>query len=93
MKTKRKIEIFSAGCPLCTNTIDMVKDNSCSSCEVEVIDMMKLEGANQAKKYGVQTVPAVAFDGKLADCCGENGPDIAILKKAGLGKPLENAIT
>ena len=93
METKRKIEIFSAGCPLCTDTIDMVKDNSCSSCDVEVVDMMKPEGASQAKKYGVKTVPAVVIDGHLADCCGKNGPDIAILKKAGLGKPLENAIT
>jgi glutaredoxin len=86
METKRKIEIFSAGCKLCTDAINKVKDNSCSSCNVEVLDMMKPEVANRAKKLGVKTVPAVAIDGKLADCCVGSGPNISTLKKAGLGK-------
>ena len=87
MNVKRKIEIFSAGCELCKDTINTVKDNSCPSCDVEVLDMMKPEVANRAKKLGVETVPAIAIDGKLAECCAGSGPDISTLKKAGLGKP------
>ncbi len=87
METKRKIEIFSAGCKLCTDLINTVKDNSCPSCGVDVLNMMEPEVANRAKKLGVKTVPAVVIDGKLADCCKGFGPNISILKKAGLGKP------
>lgn len=86
MNAKCKIEIFSAGCELCTDVINTVKDNSCSSCDVEVLNMIKPEVANRAKKLGVKTVPAVVIDGKLADCCSGRGPNISILK-AGLGKP------
>lgn len=86
MNTKRKIEIFSAGCQLCTDAINTVKDNSCSSCDVEVLDMMRPEVADRAKKMGVKTVPAVTIDGKLAECCTGSGPNISTLKKAGLGK-------
>ena len=50
MKAKRKIEIFSAGCELCTDAIDMVKQNACPSCNVDVLDIMNPEVANQAKK-------------------------------------------
>jgi glutaredoxin 3 len=36
----------------------------------------------------VRSVPAVAVDGKLADCCAGQGIDEKILQDAGLGKPL-----
>ena len=85
MNAKRKIEIFSAGCELCEDVVKKVQDNSCSSCDVEVLDMMKPAVVNRAKKLGVKTVPAVAIDDKLAECCTSSGPNISILKKAGLG--------
>jgi glutaredoxin 3 len=86
MNTKRKIEIFSAGCQLCTDAIKKIKDNSCSSYDVEVLDMMRPEVADRAKKLGVKTVPSVTINGKLAECCTGSGPNISTLKKAGLGK-------
>jgi len=88
MNPKRKIEIFSAGCPLCRETIEMVKRNACQNCEVTVLDMSDAAVANHAKSLGVGSVPAVAIDGKLADCCAGRGPDEATLKAAGLGQPL-----
>lgn len=39
MTSKRKIEIFSAGCPVCQETIDMVNRIACPSCEVSILDM------------------------------------------------------
>lgn len=88
MTAKRKIEVFSAGCPVCRETIEMVKGNACESCEVSVLDMNDTDVAERAKQLGVRSVPAVIIDGKLADCCAGRGPDEAALKAAGLGQPL-----
>lgn len=88
MTQKRKVEIFSAGCAACEDTIVLVKDLACSSCEVEVLDMKRADVAARAKALGVRSVPAVAIDGKLADCCAGRGPQADTLKAAGLGQPL-----
>jgi glutaredoxin 3 len=88
MTAKRKIEIFSAGCSVCKETIEMVKGNACQSCEVTVLDMNDSDVADRAKALGVSSVPAVVIDGKLAGCCTGRGPDEATLKAAGLGQPL-----
>lgn len=88
MTAKRKIEVFSAGCSVCRETIEMVKRNACESCEVTILDMNDTSIAGRAKQLGVQSVPAVVIDGKLAGCCAGRGPDEATLKAAGLGQPL-----
>lgn len=87
MSTNRKIEVFSAGCPVCEDTIELVNRVACSSCEVSVLDMNLAEVAKRAKDLGVRSVPAVAIDGKLADCCAGRGPNEATLRAAGLGQP------
>ena len=87
--TKRKIEIFTAGCPTCDETVSKVKAISCPSCEVVTLDMHDASVAQRAKDLGVQSVPAVAIDGKLADCCAGRGPDEATLRAAGVGQPIE----
>jgi len=86
--TTRKIEIFSAGCPLCTETEEMVRKLSCSSCEVSVIDMHDLLGASRARDLVVRSIPAVAVNGKLADCCARRGTNEATLRAAGIGQSL-----
>lgn len=88
MNAKRKIEVFSAGCPACDETLNLVKGIACPSCEVTVLDMKDPEVAERAKSLGVRSVPAVAIDGKLAACCAKGGPDEATLRAAGLGRPL-----
>jgi hypothetical protein len=88
MNAKRKIEVFSAGCSVCDDTIAMVRRLACSSCEIEVLDMHDAQIAAKAKQYGVRTVPAVAVDGQLAGCCARSGPDEASLRAAGIGVPL-----
>lgn len=85
---KRKLEIFSAGCPVCEQTIQMVTAIACPSCEVEVLDMRRDDIAARARQYGVRSVPAVVIDGKLADCCAGRGVDEATLRAAGVGMPL-----
>ncbi len=88
MNAKRKIEVFSAGCPVCEEAIAMVQRNACQFCEVSVLDMKDPVVADRAKTLGIRSVPAVVIDGKLADCCEGRGPDEATLKAAGLGQPL-----
>ena len=34
MKTKRKVEVLRAGCPVCDEAIEMVKRIYCQYCEV-----------------------------------------------------------
>jgi glutaredoxin len=85
---KRKIEIFSAGCSVCDETVQLVNSMACSSCDVQVLDMRQADVAARAKVYGVKSVPAVVIDGKLSDCCSNRGIDAKTLKAAGLGMPL-----
>lgn len=81
----RRIEVFSAGCAACEETIQLVRSLACSSCEIEVHDMHKPEVAAKAKGYGVNSVPAVVINGKLAGCCSGRGVNAATLLREGLG--------
>ena len=87
MTAKRKIEVFSAGCPACESTIRLVQRIACTSCEVSVLDMSKPAVASRARSLGIRSVPAVVINGKLADCCAGRGPQEAVLRAAGLGQP------
>lgn len=86
MTDKRQIEIFSAGCPVCQETIELVNDMACPSCEITIHDMNDLAAAARAKELGVGSVPAVAVNGALASCCAERGVDEEALRTAGVGQ-------
>jgi glutaredoxin len=88
MNATRQIEIFSAGCPACEETIQLVNRAACPSCNVTILDMRDSQVANRAKSLGIRSVPAVVIDGTLADCCAGRGPDEQTLRAAGLGQPL-----
>jgi glutaredoxin 3 len=88
MATKRTIEIFSAGCPACQETVELVNRMACPSCEVTVLDMHTPEVARRAKSLGIRSLPAVVMNGALADCCTGRGVDEAILRAAGVGQAL-----
>ena len=88
MAQKRRIEVFSAGCSVCTDGIALVQRLACDACEVIIRDMTDPEVISEAYRLGVRSVPAVAIDGRLAGCCAERGLDEAALRAAGLGQPL-----
>lgn len=88
MGNKRNIEIFSANCPACVETIELVNRMACSSCEIKVLDMNEPAVAERAKSLGIRSVPSVVIDGKLADCCAGRGPDEKTLRDAGIGQQL-----
>ena len=87
---KRLVEVFTAGCPICEDAVKEIKVLACPNCEVTVYDLNKRcdtnECVDKAKQYGIKSVPAVAIDGKLVDCCNNRGIDIEALKRAGLGQ-------
>jgi glutaredoxin 3 len=86
----RTVEVFSAGCAVCTDTIAMVQRAACPSCEVTVLDMRDPAVARRAQALGIRSVPAVVIDGQLVDCCAGRGPDEATLRAAGLGQPIND---
>lgn len=85
MSEKRKIEVFSAGCPACEEAIALVNRVACPSCEVEVLDMRDRAVADRAKGYDVRRVPAVVVNGVLAECCNDEGVTETALRSAGVG--------
>ncbi len=88
MTKKRTIEVFSAGCPACDEAVKLVQSLACPSCDVQVLDMRADKAAQaKARQYGVQRVPAVAVNGKLAGCCTGSGIDATVLRGLGVGSP------
>ncbi len=84
--TKRTIEVFTAGCPCCEDTVKLVQSLVCPSCDLQILDMRSDKAAQaKAKQYGVKRVPAVAVDGKLADCCQQGPVDANTLRSLGVG--------
>jgi glutaredoxin len=86
MATKQKIEIFSSGCPLCDEAIDLVRREAGPEAEIIVHNMSDARGFGRATALGVRSVPAVAIDGKLVSCCAHSGVDAQMLRDAGLGR-------
>jgi hypothetical protein len=87
MPASRKIQVFSAGCAVCEDTISLINRLACPSCEVEILDMRDVAVAKKAKSYGVESIPAVVIDGKLAECCVGRAPREESLRAAGIGNP------
>ena len=81
---KRKIEIFIAGCPLCDETVAMVKRIAGASDDVEVLSMFTPGVADKAREYGAARVPVIVINGRLADCCSSRDCDEETLCAAGL---------
>jgi glutaredoxin 3 len=79
---KHKIEIFSAGCATCKDTIEKVRKLAGPEHEVHVHDMQQHDVASRATQHGIRSVPAVVIDGKLAGCCAGRGVDEHVLREA-----------
>lgn len=88
---KRLIEVFSAGCHACEETIKMVRQFACDSCDVKILDMKDREVATLATNLGIRSVPTVMItSSKLAACCATGpGPDEATLRRLGVGQPTQ----
>jgi glutaredoxin len=82
---KRTVEVFTAGCPVCDDTVKLVQSIACPSCDVQVLNLLTDAAAQaKARTYGVKRVPAVVVNGQLAECC-QAGVDAEVLRALGVG--------
>ena len=74
-----KFEIFSAGCELCQQAIETVRQNTCENCEIIEYDLQSpLSGEIKEKltKYDVMVVPTIIVDEKDKYTGNLNSEDI-----------------
>ena len=87
---KRKVEVFTSGCPICEPVVELVHKEACPSCEVIIYDLNKGSDANigrqKAEEYGVTRVPSVVVDSKLLECCKTGIVSKQVLRDAGIGQ-------
>lgn len=88
---KRIVEVFTAGCSLCDEAVKLVRELACTNCKVQVYDLREgcttNECREKANQYGINRVPAVVVDGKLAECCSNQQPvSREALVAAGIGQ-------
>ena len=82
-RRRKKIEIYSAGCPVCRKAERWIRRIVGAKHDVEVLDMHQDHVARQAARRGIRSVPGVVVDGHLTECCtGSRGVDAAILRLA-----------
>ena len=62
----KKIEVFTADCPLCRETLELIKKEACRECEIIERRCSGDECCELAKDYGIKAVPTVVVDGKIA---------------------------
>ena len=85
MMNKRQVEIFTANCPLCDETVKLVNELACSSCQVSVYDLSEPADLAKAEQYGINGVPAIAINGRLM-LTGK--PNTDQLQAIGIGQPV-----
>ncbi|HEY3013211.1 MAG TPA: thioredoxin family protein [Gemmatimonadales bacterium] len=85
---KRTVEVFTAGCSVCDEALEVVRAAVCESCDLQVHDMRTKPAQTKARRYGVKRVPAVVVNGRLADCCQQGAVDLRTLQGLGVGQRL-----
>lgn len=64
------IEVFTAGCHLCNETLEIVQKAKCEECTVTEYNIReKCESEiclKKADKCGIKAVPTIVVDGKIA---------------------------
>ena len=81
----RTVEVFTAGCGVCNDLVNLVHSVACSSCDVTVLNMQDPSVADRARSMGIQSVPAVAVNGTLVERNAQGGYDEAALRSVGIG--------
>lgn len=61
----RKIEVFTADCPLCKETLRLIKQEACPECEIIEQRCSGKECCEPAKGYGIKAVPTIVVDGEV----------------------------
>ena len=63
---KGRIEVFTAGCPLCDDTLALIRQ-AVAACGFEVIERRctDKDRCTEALQFGVRTMPSVMVDGEI----------------------------
>jgi len=89
MAAKRRVEVFTARCPVCEPAVELVNKLACQSCEVIIYDLLEGRITNECReklnRYGITRLPAVAVNGNLLDCCKIGEVTESELRQAGVG--------
>ncbi len=89
---KRRVEIFTAGCPVCTPVVEMVKEVAGESCEIITYNLIddfdNQDVMDKLANYGVKRIPAIAVNGQLLSCCIDNEISRQELIDAGVGQSI-----
>lgn len=89
MTTKRKIEIFSAGCPACSETISLVDTIACPSCDITVPCSTCATQVLPDERRASEFVPSppLPSTGSSRSAALVGGRNETTLRDAGLGQP------
>lgn len=69
-----RIDVYTAGCPLCEDAVGIARTTAGDTHEVVVHDLRTDESAlSRAREAGVASVPAVSVDGQVLACCRSGG--------------------
>jgi thiol-disulfide isomerase/thioredoxin len=88
MTEKRRVEVFTAGCPVCQGVVEIVNELACPNCDVTIYKLNRDEGVDEAKAYAVTALPSIVVNGELLECCKRGPITKEDLKAAGIGQPL-----
>lgn len=76
---RHTIEVYTSGCPICKETIEIVRKAKCPECTLTEYNILeKIEYLEKARKLGIKAVPSIIVDGKLAI---EGKPTVQSVKK------------
>lgn len=77
-----EIEIFTSGCYLCRETVEIVEKEKCSECRLTEYNLSERCESDicltKAKEYGIRTTPTIVVDGRIAI---EGKPTVEKVKK------------
>ncbi len=62
---RRQVEIFSAGCPICEQTIHLLRKVGGEFCDITVLNVRDDVVATRARVLGLRSFPAVVVEGEL----------------------------
>lgn len=89
MTAKRRVEVFTAGCPVCDEALKLVKEIACESCEVIEYNLngpcKSGECHDKVRNYGINRIPAIVVDGRFAECCVVGPVTAEGLRASGIG--------
>lgn len=82
----RKVEVFTAGCPICEPAVELVRRIAGSDDDVTIHDVNSdPQAAARARAANVTRLPTVLVDGRPAGCCQMGPVTEADLRAAGVG--------